>query len=168
VEIANAPAGNYTITVTGTNIANGPTQHYVVVSNAPLSAGAVCTDSNEPNDTLATATFLPSTTPLLGRFCSQNDIDDFTFSSTVAGTAQVTVTAHSVPVSVGVLINGTQVSTRTVAAGASAAIPVTLIPGENTIFIQLQPAAPVVGDASYTVTAAYPFTSVPRHRSAGR
>src|SRR5205085_8274543 len=46
LEIGNAGPGTYRVIVSGTSIGTGPTQHYILVANAPLgSAAPVCTDS---------------------------------------------------------------------------------------------------------------------------
>src|SRR6202030_101993 len=58
LEIKSAAPGTYHAIVTGTTIATGPTQRYVLIANAPFASSAPCIDANEPNDTAATATAL--------------------------------------------------------------------------------------------------------------
>ena len=156
IEIANAAPGTYRLIVTGKTIAAGPTQHYVLVANAPLGSTAVtCTDSNEPNDTPETATQLASGLPLMGRFCSQSDADHFKFAATGPGT--VSVTATDTPIKITVIATGAQ---STIAAGATGTLQVSS--GANVI--RLEPAGAIGTNARYTITATYPFSIPPRKR----
>jgi hypothetical protein len=162
LEIKNATPGTYRVIVTGRNVATAP-QRYVLISNAPLGTTAViCTDVNEPNDTADTATPLASGTPLLGRFCTQSDVDYFKFTASGAGTVVMTVTATDTPIKMTVFANGTQTSSNTVGAGASVTAQGTSAP----YLVRLEPAAPIGSNASYTITATYPFSIPQRKRPA--
>ena len=156
IEIANAVPGTYRVIVTGKTIAAGPTQHYVLVANAPLgSTAVVCTDPNEPNDTPETATQLASGIPLMGRFCSQGDVDDFKF--TAAGPGTVSVTATDTPIKITVIATGAQ---STIAAGTTGTLQVP----SGVDVIKLEPAGTIGASASYTITATYPFSTPSRKR----
>jgi len=114
-----------------------------------------CTDPNEPNDTPETATQLASGIPLMGRFCSQSDVDDFKFTATGAGT--VSVTATDTPIKITVIATGAQ---STIAAGTTGTLQVP----SGVDVIKLEPAGTIGANASYTITATYPFSTLPRKR----
>jgi subtilase family protein len=157
VEIKNAAPGNYRVIVTGTTIASGPTQHYVLVANAPLgTAIVICSDPNEPNDTPETATPLASGISILGRLCTQSDLDYFKF--TASGAGSVTVTATDTPIKLTVVSTGAQ---TTIVAGASGSLQT--FSGANVI--RVEPAGTIGTSASYTIKATYPFSTTPRKRS---
>jgi hypothetical protein len=161
------------VIVTGKIIATGPTQHYVLVANAPISTTAVCTDSNEPNDTVDTATVLASNTTLLGRLCSQTDIDNFKFTALAPGTVTVRLTATDTPVKFTLLLSGIAVGSKTIAAGATDTITADLggivsAPTTTAVIVRVEPAGTVGANAGYTITATYPFSIPVRRRPSRR
>ena len=173
IEIKNASAGTYRVITTGKIIAVGPTQRYVLIANAPIGATAVCTDSNEPNDTVASATILASNSSLLGRLCSQTDVDNFKFTSLAPGTVTIRLTATDTPVKVTLLANGGAAGTKTIAAGATDTITTELTgivsaPTTIAMVVRVEPAGTIGADASYQITATYPFSIPPRHRASRR
>ncbi len=160
IEIKNAGPGAYRVQVIGRTIAVGPSQRYVLIANAPLGTAApVCTDPNEPNDTADTATQLASGVPMLGRLCSQSDVDNFKF--TASGTGTVSATATDTAIRMTVVATGAQ---TTVGAGATGTLQV---PGGSNV-IKVEPAGTIGSNASFTITATYPFTSPTRRRTARR
>ncbi len=167
VEIRNAAPGTYRVIVTGTTIASGPTQRYVLIANAPLGTTVViCTDPNEPNDTPETATLLASATPVRGRFCSQGDVDYFKFTAAAPGTVNVSLTATDTPVKITVFTNGGNPTTKTIAAGSTDSISINFpAPVTNAMTVRVEPAGTIGANASYTISATYPFTIPPRKRS---
>jgi hypothetical protein len=169
IEIKNAAAGTYRVVLTGKIIATGPTQRYVLIANAPLGANpASCTDSNEPNDTPETATLIASNTTLRGRLCAQTDIDYFKFTALGPGTVVVRLTASDTPVKVTVLSSGSAVGTKTIAAGATDSVTANIGTSVSTpMTVRVEPAGTVGADASYLITATYPF-SIPARRRPSR
>jgi hypothetical protein len=170
LEISNAILGTYRVIVTGKNVATAP-QRYVLIANAPLGTTAVtCTDVNEPNDTLATATPIASATPLLGRFCTQDDVDYFKFTAITPGSTSVTITARDTPITMTMLTNGQSGPTKTIAAGATDTItidfpPIVSAPGTMAMGVRVEPAGAIGSNASYTITATYGFSVPARRRS---
>jgi hypothetical protein len=162
LEIKNASPGTYRVIVSGTNIATGPTQHYVLIANAPLGVAAVCNDPNEPNDSLDTATPIANNAPIRGRLCTQSDVDNFKFTAN-AGNIGVTVAATDTPVKVTLIVNGVAVSSTTVAAGSTGVVSAS---AAGSYIVRVEPAGNVGSDASYTITATYPFSIPPKKRSA--
>jgi hypothetical protein len=171
IEVANAVAGTYRLIIDGTNIANGPTQSYVLIANAPLGAINTCTDSYEPNDTPATAFGnLPSGSTLSARFCTQGDVDYFKFTVALPGTVSAVVTSTDTPVKVTLLSNGGEVATKTIAAGTTDTVsadfpPIVSAPVTNAIVVRLEPAGTIGPNAGYTLTVLYPYFAGPRRRS---
>ena len=158
IEISNAAPGAYQVLVNGTTIASGPTQRYVLIANAPLGTSApACADANEPNDTPDTATQLASGIPLMGRLCSASDVDYFKFAASGAGSVSVAATDTAIKMTV--VATGAQ---TTIAAGATGTLQA---PGGANV-IKLEPGGTIGSNASYTITAMYPFTSPARKRSA--
>ena len=163
VEIANAGPGTYRAVVSGTTIANGASQQYVLIANAPL--GSVCTDPYEPNDTAATAFGnLPTGTTLNARFCTQSDVDYFKFAPTAFGTVTITVTATDTPVKVTQIMNGQSLNPATIAAGTNGSLQAAASPG-TTDMVRLEPAGTIGANAGYTLTVSYPFTPPVRRRT---
>ena len=172
LEIKNATAGTYRVIVTGKTIAAGPTQRYVLIANAPVGVAAVCADANEPNDTADTATQLASNSPIFGRLCSQSDVDNFKFTSLAPGHVVVTVKATDTAVKVTLLANGVVQTSSTIPAGLTGSIAADLpgvvsAPTTSTMIVRIEPAGTAGADASYTVTATYPF-SIPARRRPSR
>ncbi|MDQ6800402.1 MAG: S8 family serine peptidase, partial [Acidobacteriota bacterium] len=173
IEIKNATAGTYRVIVTGKVVAAGPTQRFVLIANGPLATAAVCTDSNEPNDTPDAATGIASGSPVRGRLCSQTDVDYFKFTALSPGSAVVRLTATDTPVKVTLLSNGTSLSSKTIAAGATDSLTADLASifgaqTTNVMTVRVEPAGTVGADASYTITATYPFSIPARHRPSRR
>ena len=147
LEIANATPGVYHVIVNGTAITNGATQRYVLVANALLGTPPVCTDANEPNDTVATATVLASGNTRTGRICTQGDLDFFQFASVGAGS--VSVTATDTPLKVTIVGSG---ATATVAANSTG----TLAAAAGSQVVRIEPSGTIGSSASYTITATFP------------
>ena len=173
VEIKNAAPGTYRVVVTGTVVAQGPTQHYVLIANGALGAtAAACTDANEPNDTPDTATIIASNSPLRGRLCSQSDVDYFKFNALLLGTAVVRLTATDTPVKVTLLSSGQSIAVKTIAAGATDSITAdlgsSLPPATSPMTVRVEAAGTIGADASYTITATYPFIIPARRRPSRR
>ena len=163
IEVANAAAGTYRLIIDGTNIANGPTQSYVLIANAPLGAINTCTDSYEPNDTPATAFGnISSGSPLTARFCTQSDVDYFKFSA-ATGAVNATVTTNDTPVLVTLLSNGVQMAAKTIAPGMTDTIGFTEFGTTGNELVRLEPAGTIGPNAGYTLTVSY--SSPPRRRS---
>ncbi|HEX9500198.1 MAG TPA: hypothetical protein VGA10_00960, partial [Thermoanaerobaculia bacterium] len=76
------------------------------------------------------------------------------------------------PVKVTLLSNGVAVGTKTIAAGATdsitAGVGASLPLATNAITVRLEPAGTIGADASYLITATYPFSIPPRHRPSRR
>jgi hypothetical protein len=169
IEIKNAVAGTYRVITTGKIIAVGPTQRYVLIANAPIGVAAACTDSNEPNDTVDSATLLASNSALLGRLCSQTDLDYFKFTALSPGTATVRLTAHDTPIKVTLLVNGNGVASKTIAAASTDSLTADLstffgAQTVNILNVRVEPAGTVGADAGYSITATYPFAIPARRR----
>jgi len=155
IEVANAAAGTYRLIIDGTNIANGPTQSYVLISNAPLGGITTCTDSYEPNDTPATAFGnISSGSPLTARFCTQSDVDYFKFTA-ATGAVNATVTTTDTPVLVTLLSNGVQMTAKTIAAGTTDSIGFTEFGTTGNELVRLEPAGMIGPNAGYTLTVSY-------------
>jgi len=166
VEIANAGPGTYRVEVNGTTIANGASQQYVLIANAPLGSAAVCTDSYEPNDTAATAFGnLPSGATINARFCTQSDVDYFKFSPSAFGTVTIIVTATDTPVTVTETLNAQTLNPTTIPAGTSGSFQAAGSPG-TTVMVRLEPGGTIGPNASYTLTVTYPVAATPRRRTA--
>jgi hypothetical protein len=166
VEIANASPGTYRTVVSGTTIASGSSQSYVLIANAPFGSAAVCTDPYEPNDTPATAFGnLATGSTINGRFCTQSDVDYFKFSPTAFGTVVVTVTATDTPVIVTEILNGQTLNPATIAPGTFVIFQATTSPG-TTDMIRLEPGGTIGPNAGYTLAVTYPVAATPRRRSA--
>ncbi len=170
IEISNAPPGRYDVILTGTNVATGPTQRYVLVSkNAAL--GPICTDIYEPNDTEATAFGpLASGIAIGARLCSATDVDFYKFTAAVPGTVAVTMTITDTPVKLTLFSNGAQVATKTIAAGATDGVSVDLpsivsAPTTDAMMVKVEPAGTIGANASYTLTPVYSFVIPPRRRT---
>jgi hypothetical protein len=170
LEINNATPGTYRVIVTGTSVPTAP-QRYVLIANAPLGTTAVtCTDANEPNDTPDTATPIANATPLPGRFCTQGDVDYFKFTAISPGSVTVTITATDTPVRMTMLTNGLSGPTKTIAAGATDTITIDFpaivsAPGTMAMAVRVEPAGAIGTNASYVVTATYPFSAPARKRT---
>jgi len=165
IEVANAVAGTYRLIINGTNIANGPTQSYVLIANAALGAINTCTDSYEPNDTPATAFGnIPTGSTLSARFCTQSDVDYFKFTAATGGVT-VTVTATDTPVKVTLFSNGAQMATKTIAAGATDSVGFTEFGLTGNELVRLEPAGTIGPNAGYTLSVNYPYNAGPRRHS---
>ena len=172
LEIRNAVPGTYHVIVSGTTIASGPLQRYVLISNAPFAAAVACTDPNEPNDTPAQATPLANGTARSGRLCSQDDVDYFGFTAITPSTVTASVATTDTPVTVTLLSNGQALASKTIAAGATDSVAFTFpqivaAPGTNALTLRIEPAGTVGSNAAYTVTASF-SPSVPGRRRTSR
>ena len=156
VEVKNAAPGTYHAIVTGTTIATGPTQRYVLIANAPFATSVPCTDANEPNDTPATATALANGVARTGRLCTQSDLDFFAFTAAAAGS--VSVTATDTPIKVTIVSTG---ATTTIAAGGTGSLQ----SPTGAVVVRVEPAGTIGSSASYTITASYPIQNTGRRRT---
>ena len=167
VEIKNAAAGQYKVVVTGTlgDPANHPTQDFVVVSNASLTATPPCGDIFEPNDTPATAfKYLSSGQIISARICSAADLDFYEIAVMKAGPLAVTVTATDTPLRVTLTGNGiTPIavdvpaqSTRTLSTNSTVGI----------YDVEVQPNGALGTSAAYTLSTTFSLPATTHHRAA--
>lgn len=166
VEIANAPAGAYKVVLSGTKIASGANQDYVLVANNTLgSVTPPCGDPYEPNDTAAAAfKYLISGDRITAKTCSATDLDFYVAKPTAAGPLSVTVAASDTPLRVTISGNGLTPVTADIAAGQSSTLFASATLGEYTI--EVQPNGAIGSNATYTLTPSFNFAPVPRTRRA--
>ena len=172
VEIPNAAPGSYHVLITGSHIASGTSQDYVVVANAALGRSAAqCGDPFEPNDTPDTAYGnLASTQLIAAKSCSQTDLDFYKFVVSFSGPVSVTLTATDTPLSLTLSGVGNP-QTVAVAPGQTQTLSVTVGSGFKqpispvTFLVEVQPTAAPGASASYRLTPSYP-TVVPARRAA--
>jgi subtilisin family serine protease len=183
VEIAAAPAGQYTIVVTGNAIntaskddpcssasSGAPCNSFVVVANTSLGAAVVpCTDVFEPNDTAATAFgFIAAGQTITAKTCTSSDVDFFKMLVTRSGPVTVSVTATDTPLQV-TLSGGGGTSSTSIPAGTTGSV--TLNAGSGTqqditatpFTLSITPTAAPGPDASYSFRASFSVNSTPRH-----
>lgn len=160
VEIANAAAGTYRVQITGTTVASGSAQQYVLVANSILGAlDVACDDPLEPNDTEATAFgFLLSNQPVSGVTCSATDVDFYRVRPTAAGPLSVTVTATDTPLRV----TAGQAST-VVPAGTRGGITTQVAAGAS--IIRVEPAGSLGATRKYTLVTTFSSLPTPRRHA---
>jgi Subtilase family len=182
VEIAAAPAGQYTVVVTGTAInaaskddpctsANGgsPCNSFVLVANTNLGPAIVpCSDVFEPNDTEATAFgFIAAGQSITAKTCTSTDLDFFKMLVTRSGPVTVNVTASDTPLRV-TLSGGGATQTVTIAAGSSGTVALNAGTGTQQAMtptqftLSIAPTATPGSDASYTFRTSFSVNSTPR------
>ena len=166
VEIRNAAPGTYRVVVTGTTIASGSTQHYVLIANGQLGAtAAACTDLFEPNDTEASAFgSLASGQQIRAKTCTSTDVDFYRINVTAAGPLSIAITATDTPIRVTLSGNGITPVVTNVAAGSSGSVG-TQVTSPGTYFVKVEPAGTIGANASYTLTPTYSFSIPPRRRT---
>jgi hypothetical protein len=96
IEIPNASPGSYRITVTGTNVSQGP-QQAIVVTNAKGVTVVPCNDIQEPNNSTETAWGNVPPGSLSGGICTAGDVDFYKFQVTEFGPITATVKAGDTP-----------------------------------------------------------------------
>ncbi len=182
VEIAAAPAGQYTIVVSGTAInaaskddpcttnGNAPCNSFVVVTNSNLGPAIVpCSDVFEPNDTAETAFgFIAAGQTITAKTCTSSDLDFFKMLVTRSGPVTVSVTATDTPLTVTLTGGG---NTQTVAIAAGTTNSVTLNAGSGlqqaiapTPFtLSIAPTSAPGSNAGYNFRASFSENSTPRH-----
>ena len=167
VEIKNAPSGTYRVVVTGTTIATGPTQHYVLIANAPLGATvAVCSDIYEPNDTEATAYGpLASGQTIRAKTCATTDLDFYRINASAAGPLLIAITTTDTPIRVTLSGNGITPVIANVAANSSGSVG-TSVTSPGTYIVKVEPTGVIGPNASYTLTPTYSFSIPARKRTA--
>ena len=160
VEIANAGPGTYRVQISGTTVASGATQQYVLVANSILGAlDVACDDQLEPNNTEATAFgFLLNNQPVSGVTCSATDLDFYRVRPTAAGPLTVTVTATDTPLKLTV----GSVST-TIAAGTSGSVTLQVVPGPQVI--RVEPAGTLGATRQYTLATTFASAPTTRRRA---
>jgi hypothetical protein len=182
VEIAGAPAGQYTIVVSGTAISaaskqdpctsaggGAPCNTFIIVSSATVGAAVVpCTDAFEPNDTEATAFgFIAAGEAIIAKTCSSSDVDFFKMLVTRSGPVTANVTATDTPLRV-TLSGGGATQTTTIAAGASGSVTINAGSGTQvsitpaTFTVSIAPTGTPGSDASYTLRTSFSVVSTPR------
>jgi hypothetical protein len=168
VEISNAAAGDYKIVLTGTTIATGPTQQYVVVANTTLAGATVaCNDSFEPNDTeggafgnLVNRSTFTSTT------CTATDVDFYRIRTTAAGPLTVSVTTSDTAVRVTLTGNGITPVVADIAAGATGSVSTTAPSVATQYIVKVEPVGTLGAIKTYTLTPTFSTAPVPRRRTA--
>ena len=174
VEIANAPAGNYTIVITAKiNDNRSPTQPYVVVGNGEVGATAApCVDVYEPNESPDTAYgLLPSNIAVNGRNCAAGDVDYYQFRVDRTGQVRVTITSGDTPLSVTLGVPGAPTSASAdVPANSTRTLTVdyapTQTPAPSQIFVvKVSPAGTLGANGQYTLTPTFPTATSARSRS---
>jgi hypothetical protein len=164
VEIPNAGAGMYRVVVTGTRVTAGP-QPAVVVTSAPISNVAPCSDPQEPNnDAGAAYGNLTGGSMINGAICADGDVDFYKFTATKTGPVSVTLTAGDTPLRV--TLTGTGISrTQDIAAGSTATLNADVNSVPNAITLKIE-AIGTRGDApSYRFTPAFSVENGERRRS---
>ncbi|GAC1430815.1 MAG: S8 family serine peptidase [Thermoanaerobaculia bacterium] len=168
VEIINAVAGTYRIVVTGTSVTSGPSQAFVIVSNAELGVAAIpCTNPFAANNS-ADAAYgnVVSSQSLTGRTCDISAASYFKFLVDKAGPVNVTVTATDTPVRVTLSSNATPTVTAEIAAGETRTISTTYTGAGPTTFVAaVQPNGAIGGVARFTITPNFPFAETARRRA---
>ena len=176
VEIANAPAGIYTVTVKGTAITQGTTQNYALVVNSGSIGEATvpCSDSYEPNETSATAFGpLASGQQINAKVCSTSDADFYSLRIDRSGPLVVNVLTTDTPLKVTISGDGigTPIVTSIPAGSLSSFVTVQigsgtkqlLSPARN-IFVEVQADGTVGATGSYSITPAYTLVAIPHQR----
>jgi hypothetical protein len=182
VEIAAAPAGQYTVVISGTAIAaaskedpctsanrGAPCNSFVVVANTNLGPAIVpCSDVFEPNDTEATAFgFIAAGQSITAKTCTSSDVDFFKMLVTRSGPVTVNVTASDTPLRV-TLSSGGATQTVAIAAGTSGTVALNAGTGTQQAMtptpftLSIAPTATPGSDASYTFRATFGVNSTPR------
>jgi hypothetical protein len=168
VEMFNAAPGNYKIVLTGTTIASGPAQQYVVVANTTLAGATLaCNDSFEPNDTEGGAfgnlvnrsTFTSST-------CTATDVDFYRIRTTAAGPLTVSVTTSDTAVRVTLTGNGITPVVADIAAGATGSVSTTAPSVATQYIVKVEPVGTLGTIKTYTLTPTFSTSPVARKRTA--
>jgi hypothetical protein len=166
VEIAGAAAGTYRILLTGTTVASGPTQQYVLVANASLGGSAVnCTDTFEPNDS-ETSAFgnLVNHTTVNASTCASTDVDFYRIRTTAPGPLSVNVTTTDTPLRVTLSGNGITPVVIDVPAGTTGTLAATVPAGVYVVKVEANGALGAI--KRYTLTPSFATAPVPRRRTA--
>jgi hypothetical protein len=182
VEIAAAPAGQYTVVVSGTAISaaskddpctsangNAPCNSFVVIANSNLGPAIVpCSDVFEPNNTAETAFgFIAAGQTITAKTCTSSDLDFFKMLVTRSGPVTVSVTATDTPLTV-TLTGGGATQTVAIAVGASGTVALSAGSGTQQAMtptqftLSIAPTATPGSDASYTFRASFGVNSTPR------
>jgi hypothetical protein len=170
VEIANATAGTYRISVVAKSITDKSPQSFTLVANATLAQP--CVDNFESNDSTSTAYGDLSPGAVIGAsLCSASDVDFFRFSVTKPGTVTVTVNATGdTQVRATATPNGGASSTVDVAAGQSRTLSFNVAAASVSqpvkVIVKFEPIGGSVGlTPTYTFSTAFPQTVLPRRRA---
>lgn len=172
VEIANAPAGNYRVLVTGTSVVEGP-QTAVIVANAALGAllPPPCVDLIEnlgSNNTPGTAFGnLATGQQISAGLCTAGDLDHYKFVASKTGPVSVTVTTGDTPLRATLTATGVNVtvdvpanSSRTLNANASS-VPLAFV-------LKIEASGTTGPQPQYSFTTQFGETHLPRRRATGR
>jgi hypothetical protein len=167
IEIRAAAPGTYRVIVAGTTIPVGPTQPYVLITNAALGTTALpCSDAFEPNDSEATAYgFLPSGQAVVAKTCSTSDVDFFKIRVTAAGPLSIAVTATDTPIRVTLSGNGITPVVADVGAGGTATVATQVTSAAADFVLKVEPTGTIGPNATYTLTPTFNFVIPPRKRA---
>jgi hypothetical protein len=171
VNLAGAPAGSYTVRVSGTKVATNGSQSFVLLSSRDFGpAHLACVDPFETNNSASTAWGrLPTGSSITPALCEQSDLDFFRFDVDRSGTVSVIVTATDVPLKVTLTSPSTAPVVQTVAANSSATLQTNVGSGTNqvispvTFTVEVEPAGTIADPSTYTLRATYP-NSQKNHR----
>lgn len=165
VEIKGAAVGTYHVIVSGTNIPQGPSQ-FVVISSADFTNAPTCTDSTEPNDSVATAYALPDAVDVGAAICSATDVDHFKFQSTASGSVQITIKSVDSPLKATLITNGVSGNPVSIGAGSTGGFTVNPSSGTTSYVVRVEANGTLGATGAYTINAKYPVATGPRHRAA--
>lgn len=116
----NAAAGTYTVRVFGYNAAFSATQCY----NLKVTTALACSNTPEPNESLAAAVSIAANTDVNSQIASASDVDWYKFTNTAAQ-ANIYVTLTNLPADYDVYLYnaaGTQIGSSTAGSTSSEAI----------------------------------------------
>jgi Subtilase family len=168
IEIADAPAGEYRVIVTGTKVTSGP-QPVIVISNAAGQGTAPpCTDANEPNNSPAAATAFGNTDLRTGAICTQGDADYFTFSVDRHGAISVALTAQDTPLRMTMTVGVGQPMTVDVPVSNTRTMTVQYSAGMTvpaTVMVKIEAIGAIGANPRYDLAIAHGQLVTPKKRS---
>jgi hypothetical protein len=174
IELSNAPAGVYTLEVTGTRVTSPEGQTFAIVGSGQFGTPtAGCTDPYEPNDS-EPALYGPlvRNSKLTAKTCTETDVDFYQVVANESGPVAVsiqatgtplraTLTGGPLPVSVDVVPGQRAVIQSTAGSGQGQPInPVSFV-------LRIQPIGAPGSNPEYTITPDFGFSGA-RRRGAGQ
>jgi hypothetical protein len=174
IELANAPAGVYTLEVNGTRVSSPDGQTFALIGSGQFGTPtAGCTDPYEPNDSEA-AVYGPlvRNSKLTAKTCTETDVDFYQVIANESGPVDITVEATSTPlratltggpVPLSVDIAPGQKAVMQSAAGGGEGQPIASV----SFIIRIQSIGAPGSNPEYTVTPNFGFTGA-RRRGTGR